>query len=97
MNIDLSDFVTISKTGRAKLKVAPVEVVAFSTLSVAVAVAVASLFLAHILPPWASIIFLDIYRPSPVPELEPETNFVKSFLATSADIHCPLSVMLTII
>jgi hypothetical protein len=51
------DCLTISTTGSEKLNVAPEEVIAAGTPTIAVE----SLFLAHILPPWASILFFDIY------------------------------------
>jgi hypothetical protein len=69
------DFVIISKTGREKLNVAPEE----GMEAIPSAEPITLLFLAQIFPPCTSIIFLDIYRPNPVPESEPETNFVKRF------------------
>ncbi len=45
-----------------------------------------SLFSAHILPPCASIIFLQIYRPRPVPEKDLDENFVKS-LGIISGVH----------
>src|SRR5919201_1674956 len=53
------------------------------------------LFSAHILPPCASIIFLQIYRPRPVPEKDLDENFVKSLGIISGSTPEPLSHMLT--
>src|SRR5215207_10633191 len=49
------------------------------------------LFLAHILPPCASIIFLQIYRPRPVPEKDLDENLVKSLGIISESTPEPLS------
>src|ERR671923_23669 len=49
------------------------------------------LFSAHILPPCASIIFLEIYRPRPVPEKDLDENLVKSLGIISESTPEPLS------
>src|SRR5918999_2896756 len=54
------------------------------------------LFSAHILPPCASIIFLQIYRPRPVPEKDLDENLVKSLGIISGSTPEPLSHTLTI-
>src|SRR5918912_1271478 len=54
------------------------------------------LFSAHILPPCASIIFLQIYRPRPVPEKDLEENLVNSLGIISGSTPEPLSHILTI-
>ena len=65
-------------TGKIKEKLAP-----FSP----------SLFLAHILPPWASIIFLAMNRPRPVPWKDFEANFVNNLGKISWFIPSPLSLI----
>jgi hypothetical protein len=53
-----------------------------------------ALFSAHILPPCASMMLLDIYKPKPVPPLsEFEANFENSLGNISASI--PLTVSFT--
>jgi hypothetical protein len=41
------------------------------------------LFSAHILPPWASTIFLEIYKPNPVPSKDFVANLVNNLGITS--------------
>ena len=55
------------------------------------------LFTPHILPPCASIIFLQIYSPKPVPVVESEVaNFVNNLDNILSDIPSPVSFTLTI-
>ena len=55
------------------------------------------LFSAHILPPCASMILLDIYRPRPVPPLSDfEANLANSLGNTSESIPIPVSLTDTI-
>ena len=54
------------------------------------------LFSAHILPPWASIIFLTIKRPRPVPWSDLVANFVNSLGKISLSMPIPLSFIITI-
>jgi hypothetical protein len=51
-----------------------------------------SLFLAQILPPCSSIMFLDIYRPKPVPRSDLVANFVNSLGMISLSIQVPVSL-----
>ena len=53
------------------------------------------LFSVHIFPPCFSIIFLQMYRPRPVPDFEPVTNFVKSLSFIFDGMPGPLSIILT--
>ena len=69
-------------SGRLKVMVAPFPVLLFS---------------AHILPSCASIIFLQIYRPKPVPEVESVINLSNNFGSISLLIPCPSSLTPTII
>jgi hypothetical protein len=67
--------------GKVKKKVAP-----FSSL----------LLLAPIMPPWASIILLDMKRPSPVPlVVDFVANFANSLGNISGSIPVPVSLILT--
>ena len=62
-----------------------------------VAPLLSALFSAHILPPWASIIFLEINNPKPVPPVcDFEANFVNNFGNMLESIPWPLSFTLTI-
>jgi hypothetical protein len=72
----------ISLIGRLNVKVAP--------LSSPV------LFSAHILPPCASMILLEINNPTPVPPGEVVTNFENIFGIISGRIPEPVSLTLTI-
>ena len=50
------------------------------------------LLLAHIIPPWASIILFDIYNPSPVPEeYFSLANFVNNTGKIAGSIPVPVS------
>src|SRR5919198_4444991 len=69
-----------SNNGRLKLKVAPFPSILFS---------------AHILPPWASIILLEINNPNPVPVEDFEVNFVNNRGIISGSIPLPVSFTLT--
>ena len=69
-------------SGRLKVMVAPFPVLLFS---------------AHILPSCASIMFLQIYRPRPVPEVESVINLSNNFGSISLLIPCPSSLTPTII
>ncbi len=54
------------------------------------------LFLAHILPSWASTIFLHMNRPRPVPLLDFVANFVNNRGNIPASIPVPQSFILTV-
>jgi hypothetical protein len=56
---------------------------------------VESLFTARILPPWASTIFFDMYKPRPIPISDFVVNFENNFGNMSGSIPSPLSVILT--
>ena len=56
-----------------------------------------SLFSAHIFPPWASTMLLQIYRPRPVPWKDFDANFVNSLGKISESIPWPLSLTVIII
>ena len=53
------------------------------------------LFSAHIFPPCVSIMFLDIYNPSPVPIADLEANFVNNLGNISGSMPVPKSFTLT--
>jgi hypothetical protein len=55
-----------------------------------------ALFSAHILPPWASIVPLEIKNPDPDPVSELVTNFENNLSYSSESIPVPLSFMLII-
>jgi hypothetical protein len=55
------------------------------------------LFSAHIFPPCASTILLDMNNPSPVPETDLEANFENNLGEISGSIPVPVSFILTII
>lgn len=55
-----------------------------------------TLFSAHILPPWASTILLEIYNPSPVPLSDFLVNFVNNLGNISGSIPVPVSSILII-
>jgi hypothetical protein len=55
------------------------------------------LFPAHILPPWASTILLDMNNPNPVPDSDFVANFVNSLGIISGSIPLPLSLTLIVI
>ena len=78
--VTIEDSSSVQSSGRLKLNVAPFPSVLFS---------------AHILPPWASTILLEIYNPRPVPEKDFEANFENSFGIISAWIPEPVSLTLT--
>ena len=63
--------------GKPKLNVAPLP---------------SELFSAHILPPWASTILLEIYNPKPVPEFDLVANLVNSLGIISGCIPSPVSL-----
>lgn len=69
----------ILSNGRVNEKVAPLPL---------------ELFSAHILPPCASIILLQIKRPSPVPEKDFVANFENSLGNISSSIPLPSSLIL---
>src|SRR6185503_10850444 len=66
--------------GRVKVNVAPLPF---------------SLFSAQIVPPCASTIFLEIYRPSPVPDCDFEANFTNNLGMISGWIPIPVSLTST--
>jgi hypothetical protein len=53
------------------------------------------LFSAHILPPWACMIPLQINNPKPVPRYDIEANFENNLPKISLFIPLPVSVTLT--
>ena len=53
------------------------------------------LFSAQMLPPCASMIFLEINNPKPVPVSDFVTNLVNSLGMISGSIPCPVSLILT--
>ena len=55
-----------------------------------------SLFWAHILPPWASTMALEINKPKPVPVTDFVANFVNNLGNISGSIPVPVSFILTI-
>src|SRR6266487_4701693 len=75
--------------GRLKLKVAPTPPLP-SLPSI--------LFSAHISPPWASIILLQINKPSPIPGLLSDfvANFENNLGKISESIPLPVSFILTL-
>jgi hypothetical protein len=52
------------------------------------------LFSAHIVPPWASTMFFDMYKPSPIPMSDFVANFVNNFDNISGSIPVPVSIIL---
>ena len=66
----------LSNNGKVKAKVAPLPLV---------------LLKAQILPPWASTMFFEINKPSPVPDEELVTNF-KIIASTVGSIPGPVSL-----
>jgi hypothetical protein len=54
------------------------------------------LFSAHIFPPWASIMLLEINNPNPVPEKDLVANFENNLGVISGSMPVPVSSTLTI-
>ena len=54
-----------------------------------------SLFRVSVLPPWASIMLLDIYKPSPVPFSDFDANFSNSLGIISRSMPLPVSLTVT--